>query len=109
MEYRDVVHVVSESSGGRAEDWHLFEAFVLEAEFDLNAAVNLATAWRATCGADGVNIRRKYVVGRFENRTLFAVITVPCYWLEGKLTESEEYFRRVNDPNDPAYHKMIVI
>lgn len=105
MKHRQVEHVVSESSGSRVETCHLYAAYVPENEFDLDEAVDLASGWSSPNGADGVKVRKQYVIGRFEDRTMFAVITVPTYRCEGKLLESEEYFRRVNDPNDSAYWK----
>ena len=82
--------------GDSCEDYHLFTAKVPEAEFDLDEAVKLCTNWAETHGCDGMKIRRKYIIGRFEDRTLYAVITVPCYRLKGELLEAEEYFRIVH-------------
>ena len=96
MRYQDITYL-SGSSQNSPEDAHLFAAAVPEAEFNLDEAVRLACEWRNTHGADAVKIRRQYVVGRFENKTLFAVVTVPCYRLGSALVESEEFFRSIND------------
>ena len=104
MQYRDVQFMLGLSRNAdapgydiqRHETWNLFAAVVPLDEFDLEEAVNLATEWRQPHGADSVNILNRYVVGRFEDRTLFAVITQPLYLWDRKLVTGPEYFTRAN-------------
>lgn len=91
--------ICSESRSGREEEWHLFAAYVDRPElFDLDEAVEQAPTWREPRGADQSRLVRRYIVGRFEDRTLFAVITVPIYYLNGEYLQCNEYFKRVNAP-----------
>ena len=97
MRYQDTEFVSSYSApGNKIENWNLFFARVPEEEFDLDEAVKANNHWANPRGADGVKVLRTYVIGRFEDRTLYAVITTPTYRYPGQLLPADEYFPLVN-------------
>ena len=97
MKYNDIEFLSCRSApGNKIESWNLFSARVPEAEFNLDEAVKLNDHWRQPRGADGVKVLRTYVIGRFEDRTLYAVITTPTYRYQGQLLPADEYFPLVN-------------
>lgn len=93
-----IEYLCGESAPGNVlESWNLYAAYVEESEFDLDTAIRLSTEWTSPHGADAVRVVRKYVIGRYENRTMFAVITVPQYKdKDGKLVDGPEYFEQIN-------------